>query len=361
MNTAELFNPEPLFQIQDLGGTLSALSKHFSPTEPGLLCGEVVATFDGGTRAQLRDDRGAVVELRLEQALQAARGDWLEVSGAPELVAETVPVGLRVVWRGTATKNLGVSKRFRERCAFAERLASSLPFETPRINARLHTGGRLRVVTPRHSKAREAVAESARQYRWLKPEVRYHDEATKPGSLAKVLTSLLGVIRKGDVVLVAHDAGELTALELFEDPQVVEALAKLTERSATLLAVGNSGEELLANKIVTYPVETVGVAMQLVLRESGVRSIDSAAPVAAPVASGGSENESGPTARSAMPAVASVTPLVSKLRGSWTRWLLVGAAAASLGWWARGSRSQEPTSVQPPSALSAVANGSLPR
>ncbi len=330
MNTAELFEPEPVLQIQDLGGLLEELSKQVTPPRGGLLRGEVLATFDGGSRVQLRDANRATVELRLEQPLRAARGDWVEVLGAPELVAETAPLGMRVVWRGETAKHLGEAPRFRERRAFAGRLASSLPFETPRISARLRGGGRLRVVTVRDSKSWDIVDEAARQYRWLKPDIHYCDEARSAVSLATVLTSLTSVIRRGDAVLIARDTvGMEEILDLFEDQRVVEALAKLTERCATILAVGHTGDELLANKVVTYPVESAAAAIHLILRESGARSIE--IPAAAPVASVEEETE-----RSAAAVGSGSAPRIP-----WMRWVLVGAAAY-LGWWARGWQSGEP-------------------
>ena len=269
----------------------------------------------------LRDAGRATLEVRVDQPLKAERGDFVEIAGSPELVAEAAPVGLRVVWRGGAAENRGVSERFRQRRVNVEACAARLPFNTPRITSRLRSHGRVRVVTEPRSKAWEEVAEAARQYRWFKPDPRFCDDLRDPAAVAEALESFLEVVGPRDVVLVAWGGAGRADLDVFEDERVVSALASLTERCPTILAVGNASDELMTNKVVTYPVDAAAGAVQLILRESGggheapVEEERISAPPEAPAVSPQRPR------RSALPMLANVVLL---------------AGAVYLGWWARG-------------------------
>jgi len=330
MNNADLWNNDPSLLVKDVEGMMEQLSKQLSPPEGGLLRGEVLGTFSGGRGVRLRDSGRATVEVRVDQPLQAERGDFVEVSGVPELVAEAAPVGLRVVWRGSTAKKRGVSERFRERRANLEDCAARLPFTTPKINSWLRSGGRVRVVTERASKAWEEVAEAARQYRWFKPDARFCADMREPAAIAAVLESLLEVVNRSDVVLVASRGGESADLDVFEHERVVRALASLTERCPTILAVGHSGDELMTNKVVTYPIEAAAGALQLIVRES--RERPSEEPSGAQAPEDAEDRSSAPPEAVAAAARPSGGPNAAGM--------LLGVAvlggAVCLGWWARG-------------------------
>ncbi|MEY2931866.1 MAG: hypothetical protein RL033_2615 [Pseudomonadota bacterium] len=328
MSNADLSNSDPALLVKDVEGMMDLLSKQIPPPEGGLLRGEVLSTFRGGRSVHLRDAGRATVEVRIEQPIVAERGDFVEVSGTPELVAEAVPVGLRVVWRGDAATNCGVSPRFRQCRAHVEERAARLPFNTPRINSWLRSGGRVRVVTEPQSKAWEEVAEAARQYRWFKPDARFCEDMLDPAAIAAALESLLSVVGDNDVVLVARSGGQPAELDVFEDERVVSALAGLTDRCPTILAVGHAGDELLTNKVVTYPMESASGAVQLIVRES--RERPRSEPSGGQVEEGVEVEE-----RASVP-----PPSPRRTGGPNALGLFVGvlllSAAAGLGWWARG-------------------------
>jgi hypothetical protein len=170
---------------------------------------------------------------------------------------------------------------------------------------------------------------AARQYRWLKPDPRYSEDMREPAAVAAALTSLLPVVQSSDVALVACGGADLAVLDVFEDERVVGALASLTERCATILAVGHAGDELMTNKVVTYPIETAAAAVQLIVRESRERSAEAH--------SGGQASEDGeeiPSAPAVPETSASRAPS-SRPSALLVRLLLLGGAAY-LGWWARG-------------------------
>ena len=316
MNDVDLSNAAPVLEVEEVERLLAQLSPQVSLPSAGILRGEVVSSSGNGQELRLRGAGRATIEVRLGQPLEVRRGDVVEVTGAPELVASAVPVGLRLVWRGSAAENRGESPSFQARRTFAEAQTAKLPFTTPRIDARLR-GGRVRVVTERDSKAWADAEEAARQYRWLKLDARYCEDLRDPARLAPVLTSLLPVVSSNDVVLIAGGGGDLADLDVFEDERVVGALVRLTMRCATILAVGHPGEELMTNKLVTYPIDTAQAALQLLLRESGE-------PPAEP-----QRTAPEPDAREHAPVVA------NRSNGLLVRLLLLGAAA-SLGWLARG-------------------------
>src|SRR5688572_11489559 len=133
MNNVEPSNREPALGVKDIEAWIEDLSKEPPLPEGGLLRGEVLGISGEGRRGQLRGTGHATVEILLEEPISAKRGDLLEVAGVPEVVAEAVPVGLRLVWKGAAAKNHGVSPRFRARRASVEAQAGKLPFTTPRI------------------------------------------------------------------------------------------------------------------------------------------------------------------------------------------------------------------------------------
>lgn len=322
MNNVEPSNREPLLGVKDLEAWVEDLSKEPPLPEGGLLRGEVLGLSGDGRRGQLRGAGRATVEVLLEQPISAQRGDNIEVAGVPELVAEAVPVGLRLVWRGVSGKNHGTSSRFRARRASVEAHAAKLPFATPRIDASLRHDGRVRLVTERHSKAWADLEEASRQYRWLKPEPLYCENMADPAALAATLTSALPLVNVNDVLLVAGGS-ELAALDVLEDERVVGALVRLTARCPTILAVGHTGDELLTNKVVTYPVDSARAAIHLILMESGEPSAEPERPrriEPEPV-----EHER----RSSAPPSAPIAPRLL------LRVLLLGAAVF-LGWWARG-------------------------
>jgi hypothetical protein len=276
MTNGDLSNSSPSLGVTDVAGMLEELSKQIPLPEGGLLRGEVLRTEGGGSRVFLRDSSRAMLEVRIDRPLRAERGDYVEVAGVPELVSQALPIGLRIVWRGGEAKNCGVSQRFRRRRACVEERAAKLPFTTPRISAQLRTSGRVRVVTSPESKAWQDVAEAARKYRWMKPDPRYCENLRDPISLAKVLASLIDVVQPDDVVLVTRSDTELADLDVFEDERVVDALASLTVRCATVLAVGHTSDELMTSKVVTYPSETASAAVHLIEAQSS-RHFDPAA------------------------------------------------------------------------------------
>ena len=318
MNNVEPSKRESALGVKDVEAWIEDLAKGLTLPEGGLLRGEVLGTSGDGRRCQLRGSGRATVELRLDQPIRAKRGDIVEVAGEPELVTETVPIGLRVVWKGGASKNCGVSPRSRARRASVEAQAAKLPFTTPPIDGRLRGGGRVRLVAEPHSKAWAELEEAGRQYRWFKPDPTFCEDLRDPASLAATLTSVLPLVNDGDVVLIAGGNGELEALDVFEDDRVVGALARLTARCPTILAVGHAGDELLTNKVVTYPIDTARAAIQLIVTESGESSGDPS-----PVEPDGAED--GRRAGGVAP-----------LPGVLLRALLLGVAAL-LGWWARGA------------------------
>jgi len=336
MSNADLSNPDSNLWVGNIEGVLDQLAKQIPLPEGGLLRGEVLRTFGGGTRMHLREQGRSTVEVRLEEPLRAERGDLVEVAGAPEVVAEIAPMGLRVVWQGQSGQNRGPSQRFRDRRAFAEEQAAQLSFETPRINGGLRNGGRVRVVTNRHSKARKDLEEAARQYRWLKPEAYFYEDLD-PKSIAAALESLIDVVQANDVVLLTRDPGEVADLDALEDKRVVAALARLTHRCPTILAVGHVGDDFMTGKVVTYPSENTAAALRLILRESRVRANESKSELQLPAESDEQEaadlvDATGPAAA---PARRPSRPASSSPLGTVTRLLLLGAAAY-LGWWARG-------------------------
>ncbi len=322
MSNAQLLNSDPALVVKDVAGMMEELSKQLAPPEGGLLRGEVLSTFSEGRGVHLRDAGQATVEVRVDQPLKAERGDFVEIPGSPELVAEAAPVGLRVVWRGGAAQNRGVSERFRQRRLNVESCAARLPFATPRINGHLRSGGRVRVVTEPRSKAWEEVAEAARQYRWFKLDPRFCDDMRDPAAIAAALGSFLEEVSPRDVLLLAWGGAERADLDVFEDERVVRALASLTERCPTILAVGHSGDELMTNKVVTYPVDAAAGAVQLILRESG-GGYD-------PAADDVEERTSAPPEAAPAPRRPGKSPAGVFLS------LLLLAAAVYLGWWARG-------------------------
>ncbi|MEO8182743.1 MAG: exodeoxyribonuclease VII large subunit [Deltaproteobacteria bacterium] len=330
MSNADLSNSDPSLLVKDVEGMMEQLSKQIPPPEGGRLRGEVLGTFSAGRGVRLRGAGRATVEVRVEQPLQAERGDLVEVSGVPELVAEAAPVGLRVVWRGGTATNTGVSERFRERRANVEDCAARLPFTTPRISTWLRSGGRVRVVTERASKAWEEVAEAARQYRWFKPDAHYCADMREPAAIAAVLESLLEVVNPSDVVLVASGGGESADLDVFEHPRVVSALASLTERCPTILAVGHSGDELMTNKVVTYPIEAAAGAVQLIVRESRERPSEELSGAQAPVDA--EDRSSAPPE----PVAAAGRPSGGPNGAGMLLGAAVLGASVYLGWWARG-------------------------
>ena len=323
MNNVEPSNREPALGVKDVEAWIEDLTKELTPPEGGVLRGEVLGTSGDGRRSQLRGAGRATVELRLEQPIRAKRGELVEVVGAPELVTEATPIGLRLVWRGAAAKNCGTSPRARARRASVEAHAAKLPFPTPPIDGRLRSGGRVRLVAERHSKALAELEEAGRQYRWFKSEATFCEDLRDPASLAATLASVLPLVNAGDVVLIAGGYGELEALDVFEDERVVGALVRLTERCPTILAVGHAGEELLTNKVVTYPIDTAKAAIQLIVTESGEPAGDPAHP--SQFEPDGAEDTRHVSARRADP-----RPGGLLLR------LLVLGAAVFLGWWARG-------------------------
>ncbi|HVZ37182.1 MAG TPA: exodeoxyribonuclease VII large subunit [Polyangiaceae bacterium] len=276
MTNGDLSNSIPSLGVTDVAGMLEELSKQIPLPEGGLLRGEVLRTEGGGSRVFVRDLSRAMLEVRIDRPLQAERGDYVEVAGVPELVSQALPIGLRMVWRGGEAKNRGVSQRFRKRRAFVEERAAKLPFTTPRISAQLRTSGRVRVVTSPESKAWQDVEEAARKYRWMKPDPRYCENLRDPASLAQVLVSLIDVVHPDDVVLVTRSETELADLDVFEDERVVDALASLTVRCATVLAVGHTSDELMTSKVVTYPSDTASAAVHLIEVQSS-RHFDPAA------------------------------------------------------------------------------------
>ena len=322
MSTVETSNREPPLGVKDLEAWVEDLSKEPPLPEGGLLRGEVLGISGDGRRGQLRGPGRATVEILLEEPISAKRGDNVEVSGAPELVAEAVPVGLRLVWKGAAAKNHGTSSRFRARRASVEAQAAKLPFTTPRIDARLRYDGRVRLVTERHSKAWVDLDEAGRQYRWLKPDPLYCEDMRDPAALAATLASALPLVNASDVVLIAGGGSELAALDVLEDERVVGALVRLTARCPTILAVEHAGDELLTNKVVTYPVDSARAAIHLILVESGE-------PAGEPPRPARHEPELADDRGASAPRSVPLLPRVL-LR------LLVLGAAASLGWWARG-------------------------
>lgn len=334
MSNAESI-PDSSFWVKDIEGVLDHLARQVPLPEGGLLRGEVLRIFAGGTRLHLREIGRCTVEVRLEEPVRAERGDQVEVTGAPEVVSEATPVGLRVVWKGATGQNLGVSDRHRARRAFVEEQAAKLSFESPRITDRLRNGGRVRVVTSRHAKARKDVEEAARQYRWLKPEACFCEDL-EPRSIAAALESLIDVVQPNDVVLLARDAGEVAELDAFEDERVVAALARLTNRCPTILAVGHVGDDFMTGKVVTYPSENAAAALRLILRESKARANDTASELNVPNAE---EEDGGESAEArvstAPPERRSARAAKSSPLGTVTRLMLLGAAAY-LGWWARG-------------------------
>jgi hypothetical protein len=315
---------------------LDQLAKQVPLPDGGLLRGEVLRIFGGGTRLHLREIGRCTVEVRLEEPLRAERGDLVEVAGTPEVVSEATPVGLRVVWKGATAQNLGLSPRFSARRAFAEEQAAKLSFETPRISGRLRNGGRVRVVTSRHCKARKDVEEAARQYRWLKPEACFCEDL-EPKSIAAALQSLSDIVQWNDVVLLTRDAGEVAELDAFEDERVVAALARLTERCPTILAVGHVGDDFMTGKVVTYPSENAASALRLILRESRARANETASELQAPAETDEEEAAELAEARdsAAPPERPPARAASSSPAGTLLRLLMLGAAAY-VGWWARG-------------------------
>jgi len=324
MNNVEPSNRAPALGVKDIEAWIEDLSKEPPLPEGGLLRGEVLGISGEGRRGQLRGAGRATVEIRLEEPISAKRGDIVEVTGVPELVAEAVPVGLRLVWKGANAKNHGTSPRFRARRASVEAQAEKLPFETPRIDARLRYDGRVRLVTERHSKAWADLEEAGRQYRWLKPDPLYCEDMRNPALLAATLASALPLVNANDVVLIAGGGSELAALDVFEDERVVGALVRLTARCPTILAVGHADEELLTNKVVTYPIDTAKAAIQLILVESGEPAGEPQRP-SRPEPEAAEDNRHS-SARLSEPLLPRVL-----LR------LLVLGAAGLLGWWARGA------------------------
>jgi hypothetical protein len=319
MNNVEPSNREPSLGVKDIEAWIEDLTRQLTVPEGGLLRGEVLGTSGDGRRSQLRGAGRATVELRLEQPIRAKRGEIVEVAGAPELVTEAMPIGVRLVWRGATAKNCGTSPRSRARRASVEAQAAKLPFPTPPIDGRLRSGGRVRLVAEPHSKAWAELEEAGRQYRWFKSEATFCDDLRDPAALAATLASVLPLINPGDVVLIAGGYGELEALDVLEDDRVVGALVRLTTRCPTILAVGHAGEELLTNKVVTYPIDTAKAAIQLIVTESGE-------PSGAPQHTEGAEDDRHASARRTAPPAGGLL-----LR------LLLLAAAIFLGWWARGA------------------------
>jgi hypothetical protein len=327
--------------VTDVVGLLEELSKQIPLPEGGLLRGEVLRIEDGGSRLFLRDLNRAMLEVRIDRPLQAERGDYVEVAGVPELVSQALPVGLRMVWRGGEAKHRGVSQRFRKRRAFVEERAAKLPFTTPRISAQLRTSGRVRVVTSAKSKAWQDVEEAARKYRWMKPDPRYCENLRDPAALAQVLVSLIDVVHPDDVVLVTRSDTELADLDVFEDERVVDALASLTVRCATVLAVGHTSDELMTSKVVTYPSETASAAVHLIEVQSS-RHFDPAAeePAEDSIADAAQSRARSRerSRRSTVPPQPRASePAPQPARGaSFALVLLLLGVALCAGWWARG-------------------------
>jgi hypothetical protein len=345
----ELPKPSPAVRVSDVEGKMAELAKQLTPPEGGRLRAEVLRIFDGGLGAYVRDVRRAMVEVRLEQPLTVERGTLIEVEGVPELATEALPVGLRVVWKGVRAKNCGVSQRFRARKTFVEKRAARLPFETPRVSEGLRSNGLVRVVTSRTSKALEDVQAAAVEYRWMKLDLRFCEDVRDPGSLAAALEPLIGLVRENDVVLVTRDGGELADLDAFEDERVIEALASLTERCATVLAIGEGGAELMTSQVVTHRGETPTASVHLIARETWERAdpwsgeTRSTSPEApqpilpgAPVVTSKPERASRrPPADSRAENDESIPRHAAAAPARSVRWLLL-AAAACMGWWARG-------------------------
>src|SRR5262245_50711026 len=124
MNNVEPSNREPVLGVKDLEAWIEDLSKEPPLPEGGLLRGEVLGIAGAGRRVQLRGAGQAAVEVVLDEPISAKRGDNVEVAGAPQLVAEGMPVGLRLVWKGAAAKNQGTSSRFRARRASVDAQAA---------------------------------------------------------------------------------------------------------------------------------------------------------------------------------------------------------------------------------------------
>jgi hypothetical protein len=357
MSNADLSKPDANLWVGNIQDVLDQLAKQIPLPKAGLLRGEVLRTFGGGTRMHLRELGRSTVEVRLEEPLRAERGDLVEVEGAPEVVAEIAPIGLRVVWQGQSGQNRGLSERFRDRRSFAEEQAAQLSFETPRINGRLRNGGRVRVVTNRHSKARKDLEEASRQYRWLKTEGYFYEDLD-PKSIAAALESLIDVVQANDLVLLTRDPGEVADLDALEDKRVVAALARLTHRCPTILAVGHVGDDFMTGKVVTYPSENTAAALRLILRESRARANESASELQVPAESDEEEPAEPPDATelAAAPVRRPASAASSSPLGTVTRLLLLGAAAY-LGWWARGwshERAEASRHVPAPETLTAL-------
>lgn len=370
----ELPKPSPAVRVSDVEGKMAELAKQLTAPEGGRLRGELLRTFDGGLGAYVRDVRRAMVEVRLEQVLTVERGTLIEVEGAPELATEALPVGLRVVWKGARAKNCGVSQRFRARKTFVEKRAARLPFETPRVSEGLRSNGLVRVVTGRASKALEDVQGVAVEYRWMKLDLRFCEDVRDAGSIAAALEPLIGLVSANDVVLVTRDGGELADLDAFEDERVIEALASLTERCATVLAIGQGSDELMTSQVVTHRSETPSASVHLIARETWERAdpwsgeTRSTVPEApqpilpgAPAVTSPAERPSRrPAADSRGAGEESAPARVAAVPGRSVRFLVL-AAAACAGWWARGYfGDREPNPERQSDARSAVTSSAGP-
>ncbi len=226
----------------------------------GTLRGEVIQAYKKRDQLciELRDTSGetVLVELHCKGRLPP-RGQMIAAPG--RLVADGDSFRPKLVWTSERWDDLGEAERFQSRREYIESQAKKVGSPT-RIS---HQPGTIWVVTGAASKALDDVRSAARSYRSrIKPVLT---NLFEPTQIAQSIRYAAAQAKTDDIILVCRGGGPWSALEVFESPAVVDALAEVARLCPVVLAVGHKTDLLMVNeKIVGHVAATPSEGMQTI-------------------------------------------------------------------------------------------------
>ncbi|MEM7676453.1 MAG: exodeoxyribonuclease VII large subunit [Myxococcota bacterium] len=176
---------------------------------------------------------------------------------------------MSLTWWATEVEVLGRSKRYTLLSSYVDQLIARFPFkeQMPRLRPEVRKGA-IFVITAVPSKAQGDVLTESRSYRWMK--LKFIDcRVSDPDSVRNAIVTASRRVKARDVVLVTRGGGARIELDyVFENEEVMEALAELSQRCATVLAVGHADDEFLTTKVVSHAASTPTAGVQLIHKHS---------------------------------------------------------------------------------------------
>lgn len=235
---------------------------------------EIKTGSKGGVFARLRGpNQPWSIQALIEAGPVPAVGDYVRIKGTLETQVDRTLGHLKLRVRGSLEDNKGRARRL---VAIDEQVKElQRRFQAVRLPA-AGTARRVALVTSARGRAESDFRRAAAR-RGHSLDIALHDaNLVNARSVADAIAA--AVESRPDVVVVTRGGGDVTALALFDDPGVVEAVATAASRVPVVVAVGHAEDRCACERVASKRCDTPGAAGALVgsLAGGGSRRTDSA-------------------------------------------------------------------------------------